>query len=211
MRRSKWCSGLILHLHGEEFGEADAGEDQQRPEGLAATESFMHENERTDPGEDWFGGKNERSVRGSEVLLRPALHRERRGGGEYGGDQQSDDQRGAYVDVRVLEDRQGDGHDDRAETDLQHCELFEVNFAGEVGEAEQMEGERECAAEREDIAEVDAGAGRGRMSGKESGSGEQGDSEERDDRSGVGIPAGTAGSRERAGQESLTVTGREQR
>lgn len=77
-----------LDGEGEQFGEGDAGEDEESAGGAAAAEAFAIEEERGEPGEDRLEGEDERGVRGGEIFLCPGLDGEGSGSGEDGGDEQ---------------------------------------------------------------------------------------------------------------------------
>ena len=62
-----------LDGEGEQFGEGDAGEDEESAGGAAAAETFAIEEERGEPGEDRLEGEDERGVRGAPDWLAEVL------------------------------------------------------------------------------------------------------------------------------------------
>ena len=83
-----------------EFGEGDAGEDEDRSGGGPEAEALAHDKERRDPGKDGLEGEQERGVGGGQDGLGPALNGECGGGGEGGSDDQGGDEARREVDVR---------------------------------------------------------------------------------------------------------------
>jgi hypothetical protein len=122
----------------EQFGEGDAGEDEESAGGGAAAEAFAIEEERGEPGEDRFEGEDERGVGGGEIFLGPRLDGEGRCGGEDGGEEQGDHDAGGRVEKRwvhpgMFEEGQAQAHEDGAESDLEDGELFVGDTGGEGG------------------------------------------------------------------------------
>jgi hypothetical protein len=183
-----------LDGHGEEFGEGDAGEDEQSAGSAAAAEAFAVEEEGSEPREDRLEGEDERGVRGGKILLCPRLDGEGGGGGEDGCDEEGDEDAGGGVKQGrahpwMLEQGQADGHEGGAEADLEDGELFEGNARGKTGESQDVEGESEGAGQGEEVAETDGaevegGAGRG---------GEEDEAGKGDECSEPGVPFGDVG------------------
>src|SRR5215469_112349 len=130
---------------GDQLSEGDSGEDHERAGGGSGGEALVQDQERCDPGEDRLHGEDERGVRGGQDGLRPALDGEGGGGGEDRGDGEGRD-----------EARRPD-HVHRAEADLQQREGAEVDARGIVRQCDAVEGESECAADREEVSYVDGG------------------------------------------------------
>ena len=173
---------------GDEFGDADAGEDEESAGELAGAEALADEEPGGEPGEDRFEGHDEGGVGGREDGLRPGLDGEGRSGGDDGRDGEGDDEAGGEVDGWVLDEGETGGHEESAEADLKDGERAEVDFWRCVAECEAVKSEADGAAEGEEVAEIDGGEIR-----EEAGAcglrGEEEDSGEGEDCSEPGIPA----------------------
>ena len=65
--------------------------------------------------------------------------------------------RGVKWTCGMFDEGKTDGHEERAESDLQDGEGLEGDARGDVAESDAVEGESDGAAEGEDVAEVDGG------------------------------------------------------
>ena len=141
----------------DELGEGDSGEDEDGAGCGDEAEAFSGDEEGCDPGKDWLEGEDERGVGGGQDGLCPALDGKRGGSGEYGGDKERDNEARREVDLRVLDERQADGHEECAESDLNDGEGPEGNAWRDVAEGDAVKGESDGAAEGKDVAKVQGG------------------------------------------------------
>lgn len=138
-----------------EFGDGNAYEDQNGSRGSSEAEALARQQERRDPCEYRFEREQERRVGGRQDGLGPALNGECCGGGECGSDEESGDKARRELNVRMFDERETDGHEERAKSDLQDRQGLKGDAWRDVAESDAVEGESNGAAESEDVSEVD--------------------------------------------------------
>lgn len=118
MRASRFVGGGNVGLR-DEFSDRDADEDEHCAECGTEAEAFAGDEEGRNPGKYRLKREQERGVRRGQDGLGPTLNGECGGGGEHSGDDQCGDESRREVDMRPLNERETDGHEEGAESNLE--------------------------------------------------------------------------------------------